>query len=270
MAPSYPYNRPDRETAIDTALARSVVYRLLAQGFRLPSEGLLLELASEASRSAIEAAARLLQRLTRTEDPLHPAVLELRAFLPANAESLGSAGARLFGHARGLVCPFETEYGPEGAFHQPQQLADIAGYYLAVGLTPSSGIDERLDHVACECEFMGFLSRKEAFTLTLGAEDEAETVAVIGDVARGFLRDHLARFGRAFARLLTKEDAGGFYGALGGVLSRLLALECARLGLPVGPPTLALRPPVPDDTPMACGDGRCAVGRELIDIQGWR
>ena len=58
---------------------------------------------------------------------------------------------------------FETEYGAGAAFRQPQELADIAGTCLAFDLEPPEGGDERVDHAACECEFMGFLARKEAF-----------------------------------------------------------------------------------------------------------
>ena len=165
--------------------------------------------------------------------------------------------------------PSRPSTAPDGAFRQPQELADIAGTYLAFGLRPPEGGDERVDHAACECEFMDFLARKEAFALgcpAQRAEDEAEAaewLATVQGAARGFLREHLGRFGRAFASLLIKEDADGFHGALGAVLFRFLTQECQRFGLPPGPPTLELRPPVPDDTPMACGRPE----DELIQIQ---
>jgi hypothetical protein len=60
-----------------------------------------------------------------------------------------------------------------------------------------------------------------------------------------------------------KEDADGFHGALGAVLFRFLTQECRRFDLPPGPPSLELRPPMPDDTPMACG----RPDAELIQIQ---
>ncbi len=198
---------------------------------------------------------------------LGPAVTTLGTRADAAADPR-SAHARLFGHSRGLVCPFETEYGPDGAFRQPQELADIAGYYLAFGLRPSEGADERVDHAACECEFMEFLGRKEAFALSawLTASDEAEPeewLHTVQGAARRFLREHLGRFGRAFASLLMKEDAGGFHGALGAVLFRFLGKEGQRFGLPAGPANLELRPPLADDTPMACGRPET----ELIQIQ---
>jgi len=115
---------------------------------------------------------------------------------------------------------------------------------------------------------MDFLARKQAFALgSLETSEDREgakgRLATVQGAARGFLRDHLGRFGRAFASRLVHEDADGFHGALGAVLFRFLTQECQRLGLPPGPPSLELRPPVPDDTPMACG----RPDDELIQIQ---
>jgi TorA maturation chaperone TorD len=146
-------------------------------------------------------------------------------------------------------------------------LADIAGYYLAFGLRPAEGADERVDHAACECEFMDFLARKEAFALASLRKDSDEAEAeeridTIRMATRGFLRGHLGRFGCAFASLLMKEAAEGFHRALGALLYRLVTKECHRLGLPAGPPALELRPPTTDDTPMACG-----TCDEPIDVQ---
>ena len=252
--------------AIDEALARSVLYHALALGLRPPGEGTAGSLGSPTGGTAIREAATFLDARSSSGEALLPAVEMLCDRAAAPADRL-AAHARLFGHSRGLVCPFETEYGAEGAFRQPQELADIAGTYLAFGLKSPEGGDERVDHAACECEFMDFLARKEAFglgSLRTSEDPEArEWLATVQSAARGFLREHLGRFGRAFASHLIREDADGFHGALGAVLFRFLTQECQRFGLPPGPPSLELRPPVPDDTPMACG----RPDDELIQIQ---
>ena len=255
------------DAAIDEALARSVLYHALALGLRPPVEGAAGSLGSPTVGSAIREAAMFLDARGSSGEALAPAV-ETFCDRAASAADRLVAHARLFGHSRGLVCPFETEYGAEGAFRQPQELADIAGTYLAFGLEPPEGGDERVDHVACECEFMDFLARKQAFALGSldTSEDQEEAkgrLATVQGASRGFLRDHLGRFGRAFASRLIHEDADGFHGALGAVLFRFLTQECHRLGLSPGPPSLELRPPVPDDTPMACG----RPDDELIQIQ---
>jgi len=257
---------PD-DSAIDVALARSVLYRAITLGLRPAVRDSAIAPFDSAASRTLRVAATLLDSHARSGEGLLPAVETFCALAPSAAER-GTAHARLFGHSRGLVCPFETEYGAEGAFRQPQELADIAGTYLAFGLGSPEGGDERVDHVACECEFMDFLGRKEAFGLgalhTSGDQAVArEQLATVQGAARGFLREHLGRFGRAFASLLIKEDTGGFHGALGALLFRFLTQECQRFGLPPGPPSLELRPPVPDDTPMACG----RPADDLIQIQ---
>jgi len=255
------------EAAIDLALARSVLYRTVTFGLRPPAKDATRSLLSPAGQSAIRAAAAFLDARPSAGEALLPAVETFCARATSGTDRL-VAHARLFGHSRGLVCPFETEYGAPGAFRQPQELADIAGTYLAFGLKPLEGGDERVDHAACECEFMDFLARKEAFGLdslrtSEDQEEPREWLATVQGAARGFLREHLGRFGRGFASLLMKEDPDGFHGALGAVLFWFLTQECQHFGLPPGPPSLELRPPLPDDTPMACG----RTDEELIQIQ---
>jgi TorA maturation chaperone TorD len=259
---------PD-DAAIDEALARAVLYHALTLGLRPPAPELSCAPFDSGAPETLRAAATLLDAHAPFGEALLPAV-ETFCDRAASPSDRLAAHARLFGHSRGLVCPFETEYGgQDGAFRQPQELADIAGTYLAFGLEPPGGGDERVDHAACECEFMDFLARKEAFGLgslrTSGDQERArELLATVRGAARGFLREHLGRFGRAFASRLIGEDAGGFHGALGALLFRFLAQECQRFGLPPGPPSLELRPPLPDDTPMACG----RTDDEPIQIQG--
>lgn len=249
---------PEAETTaeeIDLALARSVLYRPLALGFARPTEESLDMLASAEARQALAAAARLLDACGGPAAPLLPVVEELLAGEPGTLGARRRAYGRLFGHAHAPVPPFETEYGPGGNQGQAQQLADIAGYYLAFGLRPAVRLDERVDHVACLCEFMDFLARKEAYLLSApaGSDDAGEQIALVRGATRSLLRDHLGRFGRAFGTRLLRADAGGFYGALAGLAVRLLERDSQRLGVPLGPITLDLRPPLVEDAPMACG-----------------
>jgi TorA maturation chaperone TorD len=235
-----------------------VLYHAVAAGLRPPGAAAAEVFGLEGQEAIREAAALLDARAEGPCQALPAAAALLCERAVTTATERLSAHARLFGHSRGLVCPFETEYGDAGAFRQPHELADLAGSYLAFGLTPHPGVDERVDHAACECEFMDFLARKEAFALArLGTHEEPgplhEQLETLRDAERGFLRDHLGRFGRAFASRLIAEDPDGFHGALGTLMFRFMGLECQRLGLPPGPPSLELRPPALDDTPMACG-----------------
>lgn len=250
--------RPEMTADVDTALARGVLYRALTLGFTRPTDETLAALGADGARAALLAAATELDAGRRAAEPLLPAAQAFTGLPPGPLAERRRAYARLFGHAHAPVPPFETEYGLTGTHRQPQQLADIAGYYLAFGLRPVARLDERVDHVACQCEFMDFLARKEAFLLASMApgsagDDGAEQREVVRNAARAFLRDHLGRFGRAFASRVERADRGGFYAGLGDLLRRLLGLECERYGVTPGPATLELQPPVADEAPMACG-----------------
>jgi len=265
----------------DAALARAVVYRMLSMGFQPPTEGRLLEIGARDGFRAAMAAAQYLDEVNirsgvrlppggpqgRQADPtgLASAAARLESLAVPDADTLSASFWRLFGHTtRGLICACETEYGPDNGFHQPQQLADIAGYYFAFGLHPVAATDTRADHIACECEFMDFLSRKQAHLLdhTDAGADVSETLEVTGIAERSFLREHLGRFGRAFAARVATEDGDGYFGALGRLLLAFVDAECTRVGVEAGPVDLIVRPDEPDETPMACG-----TADELIQIQ---
>jgi len=119
--------------------------------------------------------------------------------------------------------PYETEYlaNSEPSF-RAQQLADVAGYYLAFGLRPGRGLGERADHIALELEFMALLIglRQRA-----GSADEA---AVCWDAEESFFRDHLAWWVPAFARVLGQKAPDSPYATVARVLAAFLPLERGR------------------------------------------
>jgi TorA maturation chaperone TorD len=237
----------------DEALARAVVYRALSIAFQAPSE------------------ARLDRIGARRGFPVLKSALNVLGLPPIAVQPDEAADAtywRLFGHTtRGPICACETEYGPDNGFHQPQQLADINGYYLAFGLQPGAASDLRADHIACECEFMDFLCRKEALLTSTATEPPAaetlETLETTRQAERTFLRDHLGRFGRAFGTRVAAQDPNGYLGAIGRTLALFLDGECQRAGVQAGSVDLAVRPEDVDPAPIACGSGT----DELIQIQ---
>ncbi len=251
-----------QSSASDAAIARAVVYRMLSVGFQTPTEQRLERIGARDGFRAVVAA---LQYLDPQVNGLASASAHLATMRVPDEDSLAASFWRLFGHTtRGPICACETEYGPDNGFHQPHQLADIAGYYLAFGLHPVVATDTRADHIACECEFMDFLSRKEAHLLDRGdaSADTSETLEATRIAARSFLRDHLGRFGRAYAARVAAEDGEGYFGALGRVLLAFVDTECVRVGVDAGPVDLAVRAEEPDETPMACG-----TADDLIQIQ---
>ncbi len=242
------------------SLARSAVYVALGLGFASPERG---EVGDRlASREGSEALAEALTAAGREE--LAGAARLLSARLP-DADTF----RRLFGHtARGAVPPYGAEYGSDTLFQQPQRLADLAGFYAAFGMRADPAEHERVDHVRCQLEFLAFLARKEAYEIERQVAPEARQRTAengrrgeITKAERLFLRDHLGRFAPAFGERLRREDPGGFYGVLGGLLRGFVEAECERLGVAAGPDNLVLRPDADDGAPMMCGGGaQCLPG----------
>jgi TorA maturation chaperone TorD len=252
----------DRDQQIVSALARASAYRAFSLAFQTPTEAGIREMEACDAFALLADAFRCLDADSTGE--LAACIDRLRE-AGRSVESLTAQYWRVFGHTtRGLVCACETEYGDDNKFQQPQQLADISGYYLAFGLTPPSASEVRQDHVACECEFMEFLNLKEARFIEAceGTAETAETLEVTRQAERTFLRNHLGYFGRAFASRLAAEDTGSYYAAWGALFLRFLDRECARAGVEGGPAELAVRAELSDDAPMACGSAS-----DLIQIQ---
>jgi TorA maturation chaperone TorD len=171
----------------------------------------------------------------------------------APAETRAPEHRRLFGHVVAEGCPpYETEFGQRHVFGQAQELADIAAFYNAFGLTPAVG-GERLDHVATELEFLGVLSLKEALGLARGEADPSDRAR---SAAAAFLRDHAGRWIPALASLIEQREPGGSYAALTGVSSATVQAHGRELG--VEPESLGpgdLRPILdePDGFSFECG-----------------
>jgi DMSO reductase family type II enzyme chaperone len=240
--------------AIDLALARATLYSVLALGFRPPTEEITARLGSNDTAAALARAAVLLDPTCEFGLAAVSSLLTTHSSLLTLAE----AHRALFGHtARGPIPPYETEFGNEALFQQPQELGDLMGFYHAFGLTLKPGKQERPDHVSCECEFLMFLALKEAYALE---HDDGEMLAETRKAEKLFLRDHLARFLPTFAAKLEREDSSGFYARLAQICHRFVAAECARLQIPLGAASLGLRPADDSRVPMACGSGAECAG----------
>ncbi len=253
----------DTPTVYTGALARGVLCRALKLGFDNPGEALLEAFFSADGRDAQRSAARHLE--SGPPQGLTDAVERACSSKTLGLEPLTRAYARLFGHTlRGQVCPYECEYGRQALLMRSNELADLGGFYAAFGLRSSETRHERHDHVACEFEFLEFLSRKECWAIE---HDDIEMAEVTAKAVGTFLDRHLARFGRAFARSVQQADPQGFYGGLGGLCEAFLLAECARLGVSIGPAVLELRSSEADNMPMACGSSDASQD-ELVHIGG--
>lgn len=241
---------------VDVALCRSGLYEALALGFRPPSQEMINRLLTQPHNLALTDIAAIVDEDSSNQESKSLAACVRKLMERPNArsvESLDCSFRFLFGHtAHSKVPPYETEYGAETLFQQPQQLSDLSGFFAAFGLTLNLGEHERVDHISCECEFLSFLSRKEAYALE---RKDAEMLDQTRRAQKLFLKDHIGRFAPSFANLLLREDPDGFYAALGALCHNFILCECARFGVPTGPENLRLRPKALVDSCFSCGAG---------------
>ena len=240
----------------DLALCRSAFYEALALGFRPPIQETYHRLLSENQNQALAEIAAILDEEiggTKSERLSFQVSKLLESSDVKDLTSLESSYRYYFGHtAHSKVPPYETEYGEETLFQQPQQLGDISGFYNAFGLQVNLIEHERVDHISCELEFLSFLTRKEAYAL---AHKDANMLQETRKAQKLFLKDHLGRFAPSFSKMLIREDLEGFYGRLGRLCYEFILAECARYGVPSGPEQLRLRPSVLVDECFTCGSG---------------
>ena len=240
----YAQPQTNRET-FDGALcfARQSLYRFAALALVDPRCGTWEQLSHPSSAKLVGEAAALVRGEPAAEArplglgecslaDLDPASVLAR--LPANAESFNSDYERTFGLLVSGNCPpYETEYiNSKFTFQRSQGLADIAGFYQAFGLEPSTGHPERHDHLALELEFMAFLFGLERAAAESDNADGAERIAICRDAQGKFLTEHLVWWVPTFARLLSRQDPGGFYEAISQFLAALMAAERALAGIP--------------------------------------
>jgi nitrate reductase assembly molybdenum cofactor insertion protein NarJ len=120
-----------------------------------------------------------------------------------------------------------TGYARDRAFGVAERLADVGAFYHAFGVATAGG--ERLDHVAVELEFYGWLLRKQRH---LAAAGEAEGVEIVTDARRKFLAEHLAPLALAIARR-PAVTASSLYGPVFAWIATLVAAETAAAGIEV-------------------------------------
>lgn len=149
---------------------------------------------------------------------------------------------RIFGLLLSKECPpYETQYCPQTfSVFRSHQLGDIAGYYRAFGLEPSSKSPERHDHISLELEFMAWLNTKTLYAMEEGDHDNE---SLCRDAQVSFLDEHLAWWTTAFALALRKKADGiedereltsppkSFQGAIGVFLAAFIAAERGFLGI---------------------------------------
>jgi TorA maturation chaperone TorD len=228
---------PSDEGEIARALTRSAVYRLLGTAFAHPSPSTVTAVSEAAELTAPAANPTVATKLR-----------ELAAAARASAPD-DTAGAYVSALERPGGCsPYEGSYGAAPLLAgKGAELADIAGFYAAFGMTP--GAAEVEDHIAAELEFMSVLALKEAAALAEGLVEGLEITRAAGIA---FLSDHLGRWGASFAEALGALNTAPYYSIAAELLAVWLAEDLSDLGIDVAP--LGVRQAAdPEETrPFAC------------------
>ena len=229
------------QSAIDTAIARSFLYRFLAHAYQDPTENDWAQLVEMGqSRSFISAVSTLQTSSSRLAASAASLIGQIKA---DSFERFLSDYLTAFGHAARGSCPLnEIEYGDLKAdpLFQPHRLADLAAFYRAFGLAVTEDADERQDHICLELEFMCVLAAKEAYALE--RQLDVEELSICRSAQTRFLREHLGRWTPAFTRRLERLAGGSPLGALAEFTRFFIEVECVRLAILPGSEDLLLRP----------------------------
>ncbi len=217
------------ELAADAELAflRAGYYRFLARSFAYPRSGMAESLRGEVPASGTaevfgEAAPLIRERLEAVKRVL-------KDMTDARLETLH---LETYGHTISETFPpHETRYGSAHPFQETQDLADVTAFYRAFGLQVRAGAGERADHVWMQLEFMHFLAVKQLVALERGEVEGAERTM---EAARGFLKDHIGRWGPVFGEILAKKATSDPHRALGALLASVLQADTARLEVTPG------------------------------------
>jgi TorA maturation chaperone TorD len=257
MPATYPSITFDAELAI----ARQSLYRFAALSLLDPKAGSWKALDALRSDRLLIAAATLVRETPeaipdefalgeRALAELDPS--QVLACLPHSHEQFNQEYEDTFGLLVVNACPpYETEYIPSKfTFQRSQSLADINGFYRAFGLTTSSTLPERPDHIVQELEFMAFLVGLERQAGSLSPVHD-ERMSICRNAQTRFVREHLAWWAPAFAKLLSRESPHGFFVAVGQLLAALVPAERALLNVAMPTPTQLAAPSMVEQ-PDAC------------------
>ncbi len=228
---------------VPLSMARQALYRFAALTFADPQAGSWEQLDALRDDSLLLHGAALIRELPEAcpsdygigESPLTQLdPQQVLSHLPDSRDQLNALYEQTFGLLVSSNCPpYETEYiNSKFSFQRSHGLADINGFYSAFGLTISDQHPERPDHITLELEFMATLLGLERQAVNDEPTLQRERLQVCRQAQSEFLRQHLAWWIPAFAKLLKAQGMSAFYTSAGAFLTALVPAERAILGLP--------------------------------------
>ncbi len=125
----------------------------------------------------------------------------------------------------------ESDLDGDRRLRKTRILADVAGFYLAFGLTGKDALNEAADHLAVELEFCAWLQLKEAHLEKTG---DLDGTRIVRDARCHFLSDHLGVLAAAVAQHPAVQ-MDPFYGKAFGWTAALVAEQCRAFGINLEP-----------------------------------
>lgn len=133
----------------------------------------------------------------------------------------------LFDHSRDeMIPPYETDHRKLELHSSVQEMADIAGFYLAFGLRMRGEYGERPDHLGAELEFMSFLAAKERYAVASGNEEQR---LIAHEAQVKMMSEHIMKWMPAYLLLLSQNGISPFYARLAKPLSAFLYADYSYL-----------------------------------------
>ena len=171
-----------------------------------------------------------LQRLAPDSELVSLALALCDCFHETDLESLRMGHHRAFDESSGARCAAtemdQLDGSPALEMTRTFEMADVAGFYKAFGVEADpEGL--RVDHVACELEFMNLLAVKE--WIARQEEGDSEHARICLDASRSFLRDHLERWAPRLGARLAEADVDEAYRAAGRLLRDFIDFDAERI-----------------------------------------
>lgn len=244
---------------VQAAIFRSAMYEVLSIALAYPTPSLRGRLD--------DAIADLIERPEVADAGYADDLARMRDALAASeTEVLAAEHNHLFEHSA-VSSPYETEYEPD-PFAKARQLADIAGFYTAFGMSVSTIRPTLQDFLGTELEFMSYLARKEAYA---AVRDWKHRRQLTVEAERSFLHDHLGRWEKAVCKDVTEHtaveagvnSAAPFFGAAASLCVQFVEDELRRFGTK---PLRLTQRMVGNDEPVACPFAVAAAEDEIEPI----
>lgn len=213
----------ETDATASNMLARAALLRFVALAFAYPAPGHGAAVRREFAKlghgdgmsglpAGLIRAFKRAQLAWQAAEPGELAPTYLRLFAPNGAASLHEAaygdGRRIAGRAA--------------------ELADISGFYLAFGFTPSVADPDLPDHLCSELEFLSGLCVKQAYAWNQGWTMSCRRAR---EAERAFLEQHIGRWVRAFRANLADVAVTSPYFELADLAVAAVDGECRNLGV---------------------------------------